>query len=77
MPRPSASMSTLIANRVEHASPLSDRLVPLRDASLDAWNATRSELPRLGPDVTRWPQWRNASATSRLIDEIALSVDAH
>ncbi|HET9566770.1 MAG TPA: class 1 isoprenoid biosynthesis enzyme [Vicinamibacterales bacterium] len=70
-------MSTLIANRVEHASPLCDRLVPLRDACLDAWNATRSELPRLGPDVTRWQQWRNASATGQLIDEIALRVDEH
>lgn len=70
-------MSTLIANRVAHASPLCDRLVPLRDASLDAWNATRSELPRLGPDVTRWQQWRNASATGQLIDEIALRVDEH
>ena len=70
-------MSTLIANRVEHASTLCDRLVPLRDACLDAWNATRSELPRLGPDVTRWQQWRNASATGQLIDEIALRVDEH
>ena len=70
-------MSTLIANRVEHASPLCDRLVPLRDACLDAWNATRSELPRLGPGVTRWQQWRNARATGQLIDEIALRVDEH
>ena len=77
MPSPSASMSTLIANRVEHRSQLCDRLVPLRDACLDAWHATRSELPRLGPDITRWRQWRNASATRHLIDEIALRVDEH
>ena len=70
-------MSTLIANRVEHRSHLCDRLVPLRDACLDAWHATRSELPRLGPDITRWRQWRNASATRHLIDEIALRVDEH
>ena len=70
-------MSTLIADRVEHASPLCDRLVPLRDVCLDAWSATRSELPRLGPGVTRWQQWRNARATGQLIDEIALRVDEH
>lgn len=70
-------MSTLIANRVEHAAPLRDRLVPLRDACLAAWNATRSELPRLGPDATRWRQWRNANATGQLIDEIALRIDEH
>jgi hypothetical protein len=70
-------MSTPIAHRVEHASRLCDRLEPLRDACLDAWHATPSELPRLGPDITRWCQWRNASATRQLIDEIALRVDEH
>jgi hypothetical protein len=70
-------MSTLIANRIEHTSRLCDRLVPLRDACLEAWHATRAELPPLGPDITRWRQWRNASATRHLIDEIALRVDEH
>jgi hypothetical protein len=69
-------MSTLSVH-VEHASGLRDRLTPLRGACLDAWRSTRSELPRLGPEISRWRQWRNAGATKRLIDEIALRVDEH
>jgi hypothetical protein len=70
-------MSTLIASRVEHTSRLCDRLEPLRDECVDAWRSTRSELPRLGPEIARWQQWQNARATSRLIDEIARRVDEH
>jgi len=70
-------MSTAIAHRLAHASRLCDRLVPLRDACLEAWSSTGSELPRLGPEITRWRQWRNGTATSRLIDEIARRVDEH
>ena len=70
-------MSTPVAHRVEHASRLCDRLEPLRDACLDAWRSTPSALPRLGPEITRWRQWRNATATSRLIDEITLRIDEH
>jgi len=70
-------MSTLVASRVGHTARLCDRLVPLREACLDAWRSTRPELPRLGPETTRWRQWRNAGATSRLIDEIARRVDEH
>jgi hypothetical protein len=70
-------MSTSIAHRVERASRLCDRLQPLRDACLDAWRSTPSALPRLGPEISRWQQWQNASATSQLIEEIALRIDEH
>jgi hypothetical protein len=70
-------MTNACANRIEHAPCLSDRLEPLRDACLDAWRSTRSELPRIGPETSRWRQWRNARAASRLIDEIAIRVDEH
>jgi len=76
MPSLSASMSTH-SIRVARASSLCDRLTPLRDECLDAWRSTRSELPRLGPEITRWRQWRNGTATSSLIDEIAFRVDEH
>jgi hypothetical protein len=63
--------------RVEHASGLQDRLTPLQDACLDAWPSTAPALPRLGSQISRWRQWRNARATSRLIDEISRRVDEH
>ncbi|HVQ14324.1 MAG TPA: hypothetical protein VMS40_12070, partial [Vicinamibacterales bacterium] len=69
-------MSTLLI-RAAHTPGLRDRLTPLRDACLDAWQTTRTELPRLGAEITRWRQWRNARATSRLIDEISLRIDQH
>jgi hypothetical protein len=69
-------MST-VAIHVAHAPRLRDRLTPLRAACLDAWRSAQSEMPRLGPGITRWRQWRNARATRRLIDEIALRVDNH
>lgn len=70
-------MSVQTSIGVEYSSRLGDRLDPLRHACLDAWRTTQPERPRLGPPVTRWQQWRNARATSRLIDEIALRVDEH
>ena len=70
-------MSTLIANRVEQTSRLCDRLVPLRAAWIETWNTTPAELPRLGPAVSRWRQWRNAHATNRLIDDVAERIDAY
>jgi hypothetical protein len=69
-------MSTLTI-RAAHTPGLRDRLVPLREACLDAWHTTRSELPRLGPEIGRWRQWQNARATTRLIDEIALRFEHH
>ena len=70
-------MSTPIAHRVEHTSRLCDRIEPLRASCLDAWRSTPSRLPALGPEISRWRQWRHAAATSRLIDEIALRIDEH
>lgn len=70
-------MSTPGAHRLEHTSRLCDRLEPLRDAYVAAWRSTPPQLPRLGPDVTRWRQWRNATATSRLIDDVVQRVGEH
>jgi hypothetical protein len=70
-------MTIQVLSGVDHASSLHDRLTPLLDAWLAAWQAARPELPQLGPHVTRWRQWQNARATSRLIDEIAIRVDEH
>jgi hypothetical protein len=77
MPSLPASMTIQILSGVDHAATLHDRLIPLRDGWLDAWPATRPELPRMGPPVSRWQQWGNARATGRLIDEIAIRVDEH
>jgi len=62
---------------VSPTSTLADRLAPLRDRCAAAWRATPADRPRLGPPVTRWRQWTNARATSRLIDDIAGRVDAY
>jgi hypothetical protein len=69
-------MSAVPLLAVSHAA-LTDRLPPLRDACIASWRATPAELPRLGSPATRWQQWRNARATSRLIDELATRVDAY
>jgi hypothetical protein len=61
----------------ECASTLRDRLTPRHSACHEAWRRARPQLPRLGPPTSRWRQWRNARATSRLIDEIAARVDDH
>jgi hypothetical protein len=70
-------MTIQILSGVDHTSTLHDRLSPLRDTCLDAWQRARPELPRLGPNVTPWQQWRNARATRQLIDEIAVRIDEH
>jgi len=70
-------MSALPLFAVPHAPALADRLALLRDDCIASWQATPAELPRLGPPATRWRQWRNARATSRLIDELATRVDAY
>ena len=70
-------MTLHIVSGVDHTATLHDRLTPLLDACLGEWQGARSELPQLGARITRWQQWQNARATSRLIDEIAIRVDEH
>lgn len=77
MPGTPASMS---ASPILTASPspaLADRLAPLRDDCIALWRMQPADLPPLGPSTTRWQQWRHARATSRLIDEIAMRVEAY
>jgi hypothetical protein len=77
MPEPAASMTRPALSILDRASTIRDRLRPLLTACLDTWRRAPGQLPRLGPRATRWRQWRNARATSRLVDEIALRIDDH
>ena len=70
-------MTNQIASDRDRDASLRDRLTPLRLTCLEAWRTARPELPRLGPQTSRWQQWRNARATRHLIDDIARRVDEH